>query len=123
MKAASAKSNNSSIQSTNTNDLTCIVAKGTTIEGTFKSTQNARIDGKLIGTILCDQKLIIGVSGEIEGDIITNAALIKGTVNGTLKIKSNLTLDTTAKVNGTIETSSIEILEGADFKGTCSFSK
>ena len=40
---------------------------GTVVEGTVKSESDIRIDGTITGKVFCDAKVIIGLTGYVEG--------------------------------------------------------
>ena len=100
-------------------DLTCLVGKGTTIEGNFNSTDSVRVDGTIRGDITCEKRLLIGASGWMEGTIIAQDAIIRGYVKGNLTVKGVLRLENTAKIDGYIVARAMEVEEGAQYEGEC----
>lgn len=94
-----------------------LIVQSTTIEGTLKTNSSIRIDGKLIGTIVCGGSFVLGATGIIEGDVVAEDAIIGGNVNGTLKINKKLTLETKSSVQGEIQCGSLIIEDGAAFDG------
>ncbi|TFG97766.1 MAG: polymer-forming cytoskeletal protein, partial [Calditrichales bacterium] len=40
---------------------------GTTVEGTIRTNNSIRVDGKIKGKLICKNTLTVGVNGEIEG--------------------------------------------------------
>ena len=105
--------------STINSNMICIVAKGTTIEGKFTSTEDVQINGTIKGEVFCDKQLTMGPTGWIEGTIHTDIATIKGYIKGTIIVKGLLRLESTAKIDGKILASSIEVEEGAQYNGEC----
>lgn len=97
----------------------CIVAKGTKIEGNFKSSENVRLDGVIVGELRCDKKVVMGENGRIEGKLIAGDAFIKGTVDGEVAIMGTLHLQATAVINGDIAAKAITVEEGAQYNGNC----
>lgn len=95
------------------------IVEGTEIKGTFNSDSNMRVDGKIDGSIDITGKLVLGVNGYIEGDIICENAEIEGTFKGNIKVKSFLSLKGTAKIYGDILTQKISVEPGAVFTGNC----
>jgi len=45
----------------------CIIADGTTIEGTIKCSKGIRLDGKVVGDVFCDQRFVMGDKGKVAG--------------------------------------------------------
>ena len=98
-------------------NMTCLIAKGTTIEGKFHSTADARIDGKLIGSIECDQKLMIGADAYIQGNIIAKTLQINGKIIGDIKGTDLVHLEANAYIEGDVTAAQLQIEEGAVFTG------
>ncbi len=109
-----AKNNSSEGQSVN------IIGAGTTIEGDITTNGDMRIDGSLTGSINVKGKLVIGVSGMVEGEIICQNADISGTIKGKIGVAELLALKASSKLSGDIITNKIAIEPGATFSGTCS---
>lgn len=96
------------------------IGAGTSIEGEIKSNGVIRIDGKVVGTINSTEKLVVGQSGVIEGDIQCKNAIVEGKIRGTLKVANILDLKKSAVIEGDISTQKLVVEEGAVFNGTCS---
>ena len=78
-----------------------------------------RIDGALKGNINITGKLVVGPSGNIEGNIICQNADISGEIHGKVTVSEFLSLKASAKVLGDIVTGKISIEPNATFTGTC----
>jgi len=99
------------------------IVEGSSITGEFKSTSDIRIDGNLNGNLITTGKLVLGVSGRIEGDVTCENAEIEGTVSGKIVVRQLLSLKAASKVEGDIYTNKISIEPGAVFTGTCNMGK
>lgn len=99
--------------------VSCIVAKGTTIEGKFKSTEDLRIDGNVNGEVDCTNKLVMGASGKIIGNVFCKEAFIEGRIEGELTVSGRLHLNETAYVSGKIKAKKLIVDEGASYDGEC----
>jgi len=97
----------------------CVVAKGTRIEGNFRSPENIRMDGTVVGEVHCDKKLVMGEKSAVEGKVFAQDAVIMGTINGDVAITETLHLQSTAKVKGNITAKFMIVDEGAVFDGDC----
>ena len=95
------------------------IGSGTTITGDIKSNGDVRIDGALKGNINITGKLVVGPSGNIEGNIICQNADISGEIHGKVTVREFLSLKASAKVLGDIVTGKISIEPNATFTGTC----
>ncbi len=110
-----AKNNN---PATTSNSVSTI-ANGTSIVGEIKSEGNYRIDGTLKGNISVTEKLIIGPTGYIEGNISCTNSDVSGKISGKIVVKELLSLVSTASIKGDIVTKKLSIEPGAIFTGTC----
>ncbi len=97
-----------------------LIGVGTTIEGDITTNGDMRIDGSLTGSINVKGKLVIGVSGFVEGEIICQNADVSGTIKGKIGVSELLSLKASAKLSGDIITNKIAIEPGAAFSGSCS---
>lgn len=96
-----------------------LIGNGTTITGDIKSSGDLRIDGTLKGNLSISGKLVVGPSGNIEGNIICQNADISGEIHGKVSVTELLSLKASAKLLGDIVTGKISIEPNATFTGTC----
>jgi cytoskeletal protein CcmA (bactofilin family) len=96
-----------------------LIGAGTTIEGDVKSNGDIRIDGTVIGTVTSKAKVVIGSTGNIEGDINCQNADISGTVKGKTNVSDMLFLKSSARITGDIISSKLVVESGASFTGSC----
>jgi len=111
-----AKATNGDAQSVN------MLGAGTTIKGDIQSNGDFRIDGTLIGSITSKGKIVIGQTGNVDGEVNCKNADISGQVKAQISVSELLTLKATAKFAGEITTSKLSIEPGARFSGTCNMS-
>lgn len=95
------------------------LVEGTEVEGVMNTNHDLRIDGTVTGTVNCGGKLIIGPTGNVEGDISSQNAVIEGRVHGNITIHDVLDVRETASVSGEIKTSKLLVQNGATFTGNC----
>ncbi|MFH1665881.1 MAG: polymer-forming cytoskeletal protein [Candidatus Omnitrophota bacterium] len=90
-----------------------------TMQGTlrFDDPVNLRISGKFEGNLDTKGMLMIGRKAEIKAEIKGESISISGLVNGTIKATRIVKLESTARVNGDIETPKLEVSEGAVLNG------
>ena len=96
-----------------------IIGSGTSLKGDITSSGDLRIDGTLVGNIICSSKVIIGANGVVEGDISGQQADIMGKVSGTIKVKELLQLKSNCLVNGNLYSAKLQIEPAASFNGQC----
>jgi len=95
------------------------LSTGTIIKGEIVSEGDFRIDGSVEGSINCKGKIIIGTKGSFKGNIKGGNIDIMGYVQGNLLAKNSLSLKSTAKLEGEVQTKTLIIEEGAIFNGSC----
>lgn len=96
-----------------------LIGNGTSITGNITSNGDVRIDGTLKGNISISGKLVVGSSGNIEGNVICQNADISGKIHGKVTVTELLSLKATSKLLGDIVTGKITIEPNATFTGTC----
>jgi len=96
-----------------------LLGAGTTIQGDIKSAGDIRIDGTLIGSVNTKGKLVIGNTGNVDGEVICQNADISGSIKGKITVHELLSLKATSKLTGDIITNKLAIEPGANFSGTC----
>lgn len=103
----------------NNNQVPNLLANGTTIVGDIVSDGDFRVEGNIKGTIKVKGRIVVGESGNIEGEVICSDADICGIVKGTLTVANLSTFKSTAKFIGDLITKKISIEPNATFTGTC----
>jgi cytoskeletal protein CcmA (bactofilin family) len=97
-----------------------LIGAGTVIEGDVTTSGDIRIDGSLTGSIKVKGKLVIGISGSVDGEVHCQNADISGTMKGKITVSELLSLKASAKLIGDIITNKIAVEPGATFSGSCS---
>jgi len=96
-----------------------LIGAGTVIQGEIKAMGDIRIDGTIIGSVTSKSKVVVGTTGQVQGDIHCQNADISGTVQGKTSVVDMLFLKSTAKLNGDISTGKLVVEVGASFTGNC----
>ena len=99
------------------NGLTCIIAKGTVIEGKITTTENMRVDGIVKGEVRCEKRLVMDAGGFINGEVSAATSVIKGKVEGSITVTETLHLLDSSHIKGTIKTRQLKVEEGAKYEG------
>jgi cytoskeletal protein CcmA (bactofilin family) len=110
-------------EKTNGGNGTTLISAGTTLKGDISSNSDLRIDGTIIGNVTSSSKIVIGASGNIEGDIFGNQADIVGKVSGNIQTKDLLQLRGDCIVNGNVSAGKLQIEPTATFNGQCHMGK
>jgi len=97
------------------------LAEDCEIKGNVVSKGNARIDGKIDGTVSIAGDLAIGQSAVLKANIEAQTISIAGEVRGNVKAKELLELSSTARLYGDINTKQLKIDQGARFIGSSTY--
>ncbi len=96
---------------------------GTVVDGTVRTNNSIRIDGKIKGKLICKNTLTVGVNGEVEGEIEAKNAIIGGKIKGKIKVAEKLVLESKSILIGDLKASKLLIDDGAVFEGTSDMGK
>ena len=107
------------LMSAGPNELNRIV-ENSKVKGDLDCASNIRIDGTVEGTLKTTGKLVVGVNGIVEGDVICDSADIEGKILGKLNVKNRLFLKSTADISGEIVFDKLVVEDGAKFRGQVS---
>jgi cytoskeletal protein CcmA (bactofilin family) len=96
-----------------------IIGPGMNIVGDLSTDGTVRVEGRIEGTVRAGKSVLIGKSGEVVGDVLTQDAVIGGRVRGTVVAESRLELQATCDIEGQIRARSahLQLEEGARFNG------
>jgi cytoskeletal protein CcmA (bactofilin family) len=104
-------------------DLNGFLDSGSHLKGELRFDASFRVDGKLTGAVTSDGDLIVGESGEIDGEIRVGQIFISGTVRGTVQAARKIQIAPSGKLFAEIDTPALVIEDGATFEGSCSMSR
>ncbi|MCB9779762.1 MAG: polymer-forming cytoskeletal protein [Alphaproteobacteria bacterium] len=97
--------------------LAAVLGPGTRYEGDMTFEGRVRIDGHYVGRVYSEDWLELGPTGRIEGSADVADAVIAGEVDGELRVRDRLVLETTAWVRGKIDAGVLEVRPGARIVG------
>lgn len=81
-----------------------LVALGTVIVGNIGSQGNIRVEGTVDGSLDSQQKIVIGESAKVNGDVRAQDVEISGEIKGDIYCSDSLYLKKTALIYGDIYT-------------------
>ncbi|MGC6413142.1 MAG: bactofilin family protein [Bacteroidia bacterium] len=96
-----------------------LVGAGTVIKGDIKCSGDIRIDGTVEGNVEVSQKVVVGITGIVVGNIQSEDTSISGKVVGNIKSDKSTVLHGSGTINGDISTKQIIIEQGGNFNGVC----
>lgn len=95
------------------------IVEGTIIKGDIISKADFRLDGELIGNFHSQEKIVIGPTGSVIGDIECKNADIEGKFIGKIKVLELLNVKDTAIIQGEVTVGKLSVEPGADFSASC----
>jgi len=96
-----------------------LIAQETTIVGDIITKGNIRIEGKVEGGLKSQNKIVIGDSAYVTGDIHALEAEVSGHIDGEIHCTGTLYLKKSSFINGDIFATKLIIENGAIFNGKC----
>jgi len=95
-----------------------IIGPGMRVVGDCETDGTLRIEGKVEGTVRAGKAVVIGKEGTVEGDVVTQDAIVGGRVNGKVVAESRLELQATCSIEGEIRARRIKLDEGGQVNGS-----
>lgn len=83
-------------------EMTGFIGEGVEVQGEIRFKDTLRVDGKVRATISSEGELVIGPTGDVEGEITVSAATISGRMLGTLRVKDRLEVHGGGRVEGDV---------------------
>jgi cytoskeletal protein CcmA (bactofilin family) len=94
-----------------------IIGPGMKVVGDCETDGTLRIEGVVEGTVRAGKAVVIGKDGSVQGDVVTQDAIIGGRVSGSILAESRLELQATCIIDGEIRARRIKLDEGGTVNG------
>jgi cytoskeletal protein CcmA (bactofilin family) len=94
-----------------------LLGPGSEFEGKLTFQGTVQIEGKFSGEIRTTDDLNIGQAAKVSAEIHVGSILVHGEIQGNIKAKNMVELESTARVFGNIETPAMIVKKGAIFEG------
>jgi cytoskeletal protein CcmA (bactofilin family) len=104
-------------------DLNGFLDTGSHLQGELRFENAFRIDGKFSGTVVSDGDLMVGESGEVEGELRIGRVFVSGTVRGNVYAKKRVQIAAGGKVYADLDTTALVIEDGGLFEGRCAMTR
>lgn len=92
---------------------------GSHLEGKLHFEDTFRVDGRITGTVESDGDLIVGVGGEVEGELLVGRLFVSGVVRGVVRTKRLVEITAKGRVVADLHTPSLVVEDGGHFEGRC----
>jgi cytoskeletal protein CcmA (bactofilin family) len=100
-----------------------IIGPGMKITGDCDTDGAVRIEGTVQGNVRAGKAVVVGKDGLVEGDIITQDAVVSGRVKGSVTAESRLEVQATSRLEGEIAAGRMQAEEGSTLTGTVRIGK
>lgn len=87
-------------------------------KGELKAQEDLKIEGRIEGTIIHQQRVLVGAKGEVVANVTANAIDVEGRLQGDMHAKKSIKVSQSAVVRGNLRAPSVSITEGANFNGS-----
>lgn len=94
-----------------------IIGPGMRVDGDCITEGTLRIEGHIKGTVRAGKAVVVSKDGVVEGDVLTQDAIIGGKVAGSVTADSRLELQATCQIQGEIRARRIKLDEGGQING------
>ncbi len=94
-----------------------VLHKGTEVEGSIVVNGSLRIDGKLKGKVKASEKIVVGQTGIIDGDLKAKEVNLSGKCKGTISAENLIVFQSTAEFDGDIKCKKLVVEEGVIVDG------
>ncbi len=98
---------------------TVYIGPGSKLDGTFSFEGVGRIDGTFLGDVNSKDKLVIGETGKIIGNVNVSEIIVYGTIEGNI-IAEKTTMYNTGNIKGDLNTDTLVTQAGAFIDGKLS---
>lgn len=76
-----------------------------------------RIDGRFTGRLYSEDTLEVGASGAVQGEVDVANAIVAGSIEGALRVRVRLVLESTARIQASVDAGIVEMRPGAQLSG------
>ena len=95
-----------------------IIGPGMKVVGDCTTDGTIRVEGSVEGSIRAEKAVVVGKNGFVNGDVVTQDAVISGRVKGSLTAESRLELQSTCRIDGQVVARMMQLEEGGVLNGT-----
>jgi cytoskeletal protein CcmA (bactofilin family) len=99
------------------NEPLSLIDRNSSIEGTFTTTRDVRIEGMVRGKIVCQGLLYVAESADIDATVEAASVTVAGKLTGEVTCRGRLQITGTGRVSATVSTEALVIDEGAFYEG------
>ena len=87
-------------------------------KGELRAQEDIKVEGRIEGTIIHQQRIVVGAKGEVVASVTAASIDVEGRVQGDMNARKSIKVSQTAVVRGNVRAPSVSITEGANFNGS-----
>jgi cytoskeletal protein CcmA (bactofilin family) len=110
------------VSKSSSKDIKTLIGEGCKVEGNFFIPTYTRIDGAIKGDLTGDSGIVIGVNGNVDGNIVASEVINFGHIHGNIETQ-RLELKKGSTLEGDITVNQLNTEMGSSFNGKCSMSE
>lgn len=99
------------------NEPLSLIDRNSSIEGTFTTTRDVRVEGMVRGKIVCQGLLYIAESADIDATVEAASVTVAGKLTGDVTCRGRFQITGTGRVSATVTTEALVIDDGAFYEG------
>lgn len=99
------------------NEPLSLIDRYSSIEGTFATSRDVRVEGVVRGKLACQGLLYVAEGADVDASVDASSITVAGKVNGEITCSGRLQITSTGRVSATVTTDSLVIDEGAFYEG------
>lgn len=99
------------------------VPRGASFQGLVLLRGPARIDGRVEGRVVAWDTLWVGREARLEGPVEADNVVVEGTIEGDVRARGRIALESTARVRGELTAERLVLAEGSFLEGSCQAGK
>lgn len=96
-----------------------VLAEGCNFTGKATIAGTLRVEGRAQGEVKATDTVVVGRTGRLEANVVTNKAVFSGTYNGRVEAKDRVELQNGSRVEGDIVATNMVMEDGVLFRGNC----
>lgn len=96
-----------------------LLADGCSFNGKANVTGTLRVEGRVQGEVRATDTVVVGRTGRLEANVVTNRAIFSGNYSGKVEAKDRVELQNGSRVEGDIVATNMVMEDGVFFRGNC----
>jgi cytoskeletal protein CcmA (bactofilin family) len=94
-----------------------LIDRFSTVDGSLSTSQDLRIEGRVIGTLHCEGVLFVAQGAEVQADVVADGIVVEGSVSGSIECHGRLEIRASGVVRSEVQTKRLVVHEGAIYEG------